>query len=115
MRGSEGKGEIAGKDAWAAALGPFPESGVTEGEVFGVGSRELVDLGHAWVEVLPARVSSRQARLCVGGGDADAGSIMGGGLAVPISGRVCRARRVQAGKRPAEQKYLTTRRKERRP
>ena len=41
MRGSEGKGEIAGKDAWAAALGPFPESGVTEGEVFGVGGTPL--------------------------------------------------------------------------
>lgn len=102
MRGSEGKGETARKEAWAAALGPFPESGVTEGEVFGVGSGELVDLGHPWVEVLPAHVSSRQACLCVGGGDADAGSITGGGLAAPISGRVCRARRVQAGKRPAE-------------
>ena len=57
-----------------------------------------MDLGHVCAEVLPARVSSGQAHLCVGGGDADAGSIMGGGLAAPISGSVCRARWVQAGK-----------------
>ena len=66
MRGSEGKGKTAEKEAWTAALGPFPESGVTEGEAFGVGSGELVDLGHVCAEVLPVRVSSGQARLCAG-------------------------------------------------
>lgn len=90
MRGSEGKGKTAEKDAWAAVLGPLPGSGV-----FGVGSGEPVDLGHVWAEVLPVRVSSG---LAWGGGDADAGSIARGGLAAPISGRVCRARRVQAEK-----------------
>lgn len=60
MRGSEGKGKTAEKDAWAAVLGPFPES-----EVFGVGSGELVDLGHVWAEVLLVRVSS--GLVCVWG------------------------------------------------
>ena len=69
-------------------------------------SGELVDLGRVWAEVLPVRCPAG----CVWGGDADAGSIAGGGLAAPISGRVCRASWVQAEKEACRVETLNDRR-----